>query len=96
MNTLHDLKSNRASIMALAHRFKAVNPRVFGSVASQTDGDKSDIDILVDPAPGATLFDLGALQQELQQLLGRPVDLLTPNDLPIKFRQSVLDTAVEI
>jgi predicted nucleotidyltransferase len=60
------------------------------------DHDSSDIDILVDALPGATLFDLGGLQVELEELLGVPVDLLTPQDLPIKFRQQVLQEAVPV
>jgi len=46
--------------------------------------------LLVDALPGATLFDLGGLQVELEELLGVPVDLLTLGDLPQKFRNQVL------
>ena len=60
------------------------------------DQDGSDIDILVDALPGATLLDLGGLQVELEELLGVPVDLLTPQDLPLKFRQQVLDEAIPV
>lgn len=74
-------------------RFCAANPRVFGSVLHGTDRDGSDLDILVDAMPGATLFDLGGLQDELQTLLGVPVDLLTPGDLPLKFRAQVVAEA---
>jgi predicted nucleotidyltransferase len=69
---------------------------VFGSVLHGLDHDGSDIDILVDALPGATLFDLGGLQVELEELLGVPVDLLTPQDLPIKFRQQVLQEAIPV
>ncbi|GAB5887000.1 hypothetical protein JMUB7554_27780 [Staphylococcus aureus] len=44
-------------------RFRAANPRVFGSVLHGTDRDGSDLDLLVDALPGATLLDLGALLQ---------------------------------
>jgi predicted nucleotidyltransferase len=47
----------------------------------------------VDTLPGATLFDLGGLQVELEELLGVPVDLLTPGDLPLKFRDRVFAQA---
>ena len=43
--------------------------------------------------PGTTLFDLGGLQVELEDLLGVRVDVLTPDDLPPKFRQQVLAEA---
>lgn len=63
------------------------------SQSSRLDGDGSDIDLLVDALPGATLFDLGGLQDELESLLGVHVDLLTPGDLPLKFRAKVLAEA---
>jgi predicted nucleotidyltransferase len=49
---------------------------------------------LVDALPGATLFDLGAIQVELEALLGVPVDVLTPGDLPARFRDVVVREAV--
>ncbi len=58
-----------------------------------SDREGSDLDLLVDALPGATLFDLGGLQIELEELLGVPVDLLTPGDLPEKFREKVLAEA---
>lgn len=69
------------------------NPRVFGSVVHGDDRDGSDLDILVDPLPGVTLFDLGGLQIELEEMLGVPVDLITPGDLPPKFRALVISEA---
>jgi predicted nucleotidyltransferase len=61
-----------------------------------TDEDGSDLDLLVDALPGATLFDLGALQVELEAMLGIQVDLVTPADLPPKFRAQVLAEAQPI
>lgn len=69
------------------------NPRVFGSALRGDDTDSSDLDLLVDPTAGTTLFDLGGLQDELERLLGVRVDVVTPNDLPPKFRGSVLAEA---
>jgi predicted nucleotidyltransferase len=69
---------------------------VFGSVLHGTDTDGSDIDLLVDALPGATLFDLGGLLEELEDLLGVPVDLLTPADLPSQFRDHVLAEGVPV
>ena len=74
-------------------RYHAANPRVFGSVPHGTDEEGSDLDLLVDALPGTTLFDLGGLQDELQELLGIRVDLLAPADLPRKFRAQVLAEA---
>jgi len=74
-------------------RFRTANPRIFGSVLHGTDRDGSDLDLLVDALPGATLLDLANLREELQSLLGVHVDLLTPADLPPKFRAEVLAEA---
>ena len=87
------LEMKRCAVRDAARRFRAENPRVFGSVLHGTDHDGSDLDLLVDALPGATLFDLGGLQDELEQLLGVRVDVLTPGDLPAKFRAEVLAQA---
>ena len=90
------LDINRSAIRKATSRFRATNPRIFGSVLHGTDKEGSDIDLLVDALPGATLFDLGGLQDELELLLGVHVDLLTPSDLPPKFRAAVLSEAKPI
>lgn len=84
------LEQNRRAVREATRRFRATNPRIFGSVLHGDDQDGSDLDVLVDPLPGATLFDLGGLQVELEELLGVPVDLLTPADLPPTLRSQVL------
>ncbi len=90
-STALDLK--RAAVREAAGRFRTANPRIFGSVLHGTDRDGSDLDLLVDALPGATLFDLGGLHIELEALLGVSVDLLTPADLPPKIRDQVLAEA---
>jgi uncharacterized protein len=81
------LNLRRAAVREAPGRFRAANPRAFSSVLHGTDKGASDLDLLVDAQPGATLFDLGGLQVELEELLGVPVNLLRPEDLPAKFRQ---------
>ncbi len=90
------LALKRYAVRAAPERFRATNPRVFGSALHGDDRDGSDLDILVDPLPGATLFDLGGLQVELEEILGVKVDLLTPGDLPAKFRDRILAEAEPI
>lgn len=87
------LDSKRSAVREAVVRFRAANPRVFGSVLHGADHEGSDIDLLVDALPGATLFDLGGLQVELESLLGLQVDLLTPGDLPPRLRAKVLAEA---
>ncbi len=96
MNLSQSLHDQRAAMIAAAQRHRAHNLRVFGSVARGTSKPASDIDLLVDTLPGATLFDLGASQAELEELLGARVDLLTPGDLPISFRDTVLSEAIAL
>jgi uncharacterized protein len=87
------LKHNHAAIRGVVESHRARNARVFGSVLHGLDTDESDLDLLVDPTPDMTLFDIGAIRLELRKLLGVPVDVLTPNALPEKFRAAVLAEA---
>src|SRR5690242_12190859 len=87
------IKLRRDAILEAVLRFRAANPRVFGSVLSGEDSDGSDLDLLVDALPQTTLFDLGGLQVELEDLLGVPVDVVTPGDLPAKYRDKILSEA---
>lgn len=87
------LTSHRTDVLAAARRYQTTNVRLFGSVLQGNDTDNSDLDILVDTLPHTTLFDLGGLQVELEQMLGVKVDVLTPLDLPLKFRADVLAAA---
>jgi len=90
------LQTHRNAVLAFVAARKACNARVFGSVLRAEGHEGSDLDILVDPLPGASLFDLGGLQVDLEELLGVPVDLVTPGDLPEKFRSQVLTEAQKI
>ncbi len=87
------LEKHREDIRRLALSRRAVNPRVFGSVARGEDVEGSDLDILVDTVPAATLFDLGGLFEDLKATLGVPVDLVTIRELPPTIRAEVLAEA---
>lgn len=87
------LLQHRKAICLTASNHGLSNVRVFGSVLHGQDTEGSDLDLLVDAPPGTTLFDLGHLQVELEELLGIPVEVLTPQDLPPKFRAAVLAEA---
>jgi len=62
-------------------------------VARGDDDAVSDIDLLVDPGPTTTLFELGAMLDDVQVLLGTRVDLLTPGGLSPRLRERVLHEA---
>ena len=90
------ISSHRKQILELADKYGASDVRVFGSVARGTADEKSDIDFLVDLAPGRSLLDLGGLLYELQHLLGKNVDVVTSAGLRSRIRDRVLKEAVHI
>lgn len=71
------LALHRIEVLCILDAAGARNPRVFGSVARGEDTEESDLDLWIDAPPGFTLFDLGGLIADLQELLGVPVDVGT-------------------
>ena len=96
MNPFKALALNRAAIRHVVESHRARNPRLFGSGLDEQDSDASDLDILIDPTPETTLMNVAASQVELQQILGVPVDVLTPKALPDTFRSPVLSEAIPV
>ena len=95
--TLAELvKEKRADILALAAKHGARNVRVFGAVARGDADQQSDIDFLVQMAPGCSLLDLGGLQYDLEQLLGCRVDVVTEQGLKARLREEILSEAVTL
>ncbi len=95
------IQANREEILHIANRYGASNVRVFGSVARGETGANSDVDLLVDLESGRSLFDLGGLLMELQDLLMcsvdvSSVDVITEKGLRNRIRQRVLDEAVPL
>lgn len=87
------LNRHREEIRRIVLKNRAANPRVFGSVLREEDGEDSDLDLLVDPTPDTSLLDIAKIERSLETLLGVSVDVLTPNALPEKFRSRVLAEA---
>ena len=90
------LDRHRDEILALAKMRGARNIRVFGSVARDEATTDSDVDILVDMEPGRSLLDLTGLQLDLEELLGRDVDVVTENGLRPYLKDRVLAEATPI
>ena len=67
----------RSEIKDVAARHGASAVAIFGSVARNDEGPTSDLDFLVSFEPGSSLFDLVRLQDELRDLLGHPVDVVS-------------------
>ena len=78
---LNFLLANSEAVKAIAARHKAFNVAVFGSVARGEDGPTSDIDLLVDFLPGASLVDEFRLENELREFLKVRVDVVSRRGL---------------
>ncbi|MBI3492644.1 MAG: nucleotidyltransferase family protein [Acidobacteria bacterium] len=93
IDTLHP---HRRAILELATRHGARNVRVFGSMVRGEARPDSDVDLLVDIEPGRTLLDVIALEQDLEALLGRLVEVLTDGGLSPYSQQRILAKAVAL
>lgn len=93
---IEELQRRRSEILNLAARHGALSVRVFGSVARGEADERSDVDFLVEMEKGRSLLDLGGLLMDLQELLGKPVDVVTEKGLKARIRERVLREAVPL
>ena len=96
MLSLDTLRTYRDAIMDAAARYGVRNIRVFGSLARGQADDQSDIDLLVELEPGRSLIDRIAFMQEVEQLLGRPVDVVNERALHRLVRDRVMQEVVPL
>lgn len=87
------LSAHRIDVLELAAARGASRARVFGSTARGEDREGSDLDLLVDLPAGTSLLTLVALQQDLADTLGVPVDLLTERELDPLLAPQILAQA---
>ncbi len=87
---------NRSRILDLARRHHVRRVRLFGSMSRDSAGPDSDVDLIADLDGTGTLFDLGAFLLDLQDLLGRPVQVLTEKALHPEIRSNALREAVNL
>jgi hypothetical protein len=90
------IADKKEQILALAAKYGASNVRVFGSVANGTANTNSDIDFLVDMEKDRSLFDMGGLLMDLQELFGRKVDVVTENGLHWYIKNRIISEAKPI
>jgi hypothetical protein len=90
------LPQYRETIRRLVLQAGMSNPRVFGSVLRGEDREDSDLDILVDPAPRASLLAMELLQSRIASATGVKIDLRTPEEIHLKFRDKVLAEAANL
>jgi hypothetical protein len=94
METL--LEEIKQQIIPILRRHDVARAAIFGSFAAGTPGEGSDLDILIEFEGEKSLLDLVSLKLELEDLLGRQVDVVTPGALHPRIKESVLRERVQI
>ncbi len=90
------VKKKRSEILRIAVRYGGKNVRLFGSVARGAATESSDVDILLELEQGRSLLDLIAIKQDLEDLLGSQVHVVTESSLSPYMRDEVLKEAVSL
>lgn len=96
MNIDELLKQKREEILSLAAQHGASNVRIFGSVARGVAKPDSDVDFLVEMETGRSLLDRVALIQDLEDLLGKKVDVANVKGLRDVWRERILNEAIPL
>ena len=86
----------RDEILEIARKYGAISVRIFGSVARGEDGPLSDLDVIVDMKQGSSLLDIVAIKQDIEDLLGIRVDLVTEAAISPYIKDKVLGEAVTL
>ncbi|HET6238771.1 MAG TPA: nucleotidyltransferase domain-containing protein [Acetobacteraceae bacterium] len=87
------VETHRASVRRIVEAHQARNPRVFGSIACGEGTESSDLDLLVDTTESTSLFDLAAIDLELERLIGATVHVTAAGALRGALRERVLAEA---
>ncbi|WP_206811311.1 nucleotidyltransferase family protein [Paradesulfitobacterium ferrireducens] len=96
MSILAQIRDRRSEILELASRHRVKNVKIFGSVVRGEESPNSDIDFLVECDKECSLFDLIALKQSLEGVLGRNVDIVTPTSVHWTLEKSIIGEAQEL
>lgn len=94
--TIDELRRRRGDVYLIAERYGVSNVRVFGSVARGEADDRSDLDLLIDVAPGRGLFTLTGFALDVEDLLGVFTQVVTVPGLKARIRDRVLTEAVPV
>ena len=90
------IHQRRDEILKIARKYGAISVRIFGSVARGEDGPLSDLDVIVDMKQGSSLLDIVAIKQDIEDLLGIRVDLVTEAAISPYIKDKVLGEAVTL
>ena len=93
MDPARAIEIRRQDILRILSQHGATSAKVFGSVARGESGPESDLDLLVQLEPGYSLLDLIAIKQELEDLLGCEVDIVTEAALSPYMRHQIMQEA---
>lgn len=98
MKPSEKVEKHRDDIRKIMERYPTLsNLRIFGSVARGEDTEQSDVDFLIDPLPGASFFEFGGLHEDLEELLGVPVDIVSSNGrMNQRMKERILKEAVPV
>jgi predicted nucleotidyltransferase len=96
MTTIDILHKKRKDVLKVTERHGVTSVRVFGSVARGDESSESDIDLLVTTGPNVSPWFPAGLILDLEQLLGRPIDIVTESGLNPLLRDQVLTEAVAL
>jgi len=96
MNKEYILRNKRNEILDIATRYGAKKIRLFGSILRDEIKEKSDVDFLVELEKGRSLLDIIAIKQDLEDLLGCSVDVVTDSALSPYIKDEVLRQAVNL
>lgn len=96
MKLSHTVKKKREQILKIIAVHGAENAQIFGSLARGETTPQSDLDLLIELTPGRSLLDLIAIKQDLEDLLGCQVDVVTKAGLSPYIREKVLKEAIKI
>jgi uncharacterized protein len=95
-DVMRRIAASKARIQALAHKRGLRNVRIFGSVARGEAKRSSDVDVLVDLAPGTSLWNLVGFKHDLEEILGRRVDVAVASGLFREIRPDVISDAISL
>lgn len=96
MSVMADVEQMRNQILSIASQNNVRNIKVFGSVARGDDAPNSDIDFLVYCTEECSLFDLIAVREDLELMLKRKIDIVTPDSIHWTLRNKILREAKDI
>lgn len=96
MSLKNIIQEKREDILTIAQKHGAHNIKIFGSVARGEDREDSDLDLLVEMESDRSLLDRIGLMQDLEDLLGRKVEVANVRGLRDRFRSRILAEAIPL